>query len=175
MKVTTGPTEPVESVRGVRRLVPTTHVSRRRSVVVFAVLLVLTGLVGGLPELAGAPGVVVPVLTLLGILACLGVGALIRASIDATGDLPDDQLDERLVAERDGAYLAAYRLVATIFVLVAVTADALHARVFEDADADPRFRWATRRSARLALLGVQAALLTAARTPCSRCPSASLP
>jgi hypothetical protein len=112
--------EPIDPAEGLRRLVPRTRAGRRSTVIAFGLSLVLTAIFGALPD--------APVLTLLAIIAAMGVGVLIRSSVGATADLPDDRLDERLVAERNVAYLGAYRLVATVFVLIAVTADVLHVR-----------------------------------------------
>jgi hypothetical protein len=120
MSASTEPIEPAEPVQERSRLVAVTRAGRRRTVVAFGSALVLTAIAGAMPD--------APVLTLLGILASLGIGVLVRASIGSTADLPDEQLDERLVAERNVAYLGAYRLIATMFVLVAVTADLLHVR-----------------------------------------------
>jgi hypothetical protein len=102
-----------------RRLVPTTHAGRRRTVVAFGASVALAALAGVLPD--------APVLTLAAILVGLWLGASLRLSVEATADLPDADLDERLVLERDSAYRAAYQVVGTVFLVVAVFGDILAA------------------------------------------------
>lgn len=99
-------------VRWYRRFVPTRTVTRRRVVIAFNVAVGACAAAGALPD--------APFLTLAAILAALGLGVAARLSIDSAADLPDDQLDERLVRERDDAYLASYRLIATVFVVTVI-------------------------------------------------------
>lgn len=97
------------------RFRPQARASRRRVVVAFGGSIVLCAAAGSLPD--------APVLTLLAILLALGLGATLRWSVHSTADLPDEQLDERLIRERDAAYLVAYQLIATVVVIVAVGLD----------------------------------------------------
>ena len=94
---------------------PVARTSRRRVVVAFGAAIVLAGVAGSLPD--------APFLTLLGILVALGLGVVLRWSVHSTADLPNEQLDERLIRERDAAYLIAYQLIATVVVVLAVGLD----------------------------------------------------
>ena len=94
---------------------PVTRTSRRRVVVAFGTAIVLTAVAGSLPD--------APFLTLLGIFVALGLGVVLRWSVHSTADLPDEQLDERLIRERDAAYLVAYQIIATVVVVLAVGHD----------------------------------------------------
>ena len=104
------------------RFRPRTRSSRRRVVVVFGVTLVLTAVAGSLPD-TPALGLAGSSLTLLGIVAGLGLGAVLRWSVHSTADLPDEDLDERLIAERDAAYLVAYPLIAGILLFTVAGID----------------------------------------------------
>ncbi|MCC5950367.1 MAG: hypothetical protein JJT89_18090 [Nitriliruptoraceae bacterium] len=130
MSASIEPMEPLDPVRGAARLVARTQAGRRRTVGVFVLLLVVTGAAGAFWDLPEQPvlGIVTPIVTLLGMAGAVGVGILIRLSIGSTADLPDEQLDERLVAERNRAHVDAYRLIATFFLLIAVFADGLNVR-----------------------------------------------
>lgn len=97
------------------RFRPRERSTRRRAVVAFGVAVVLTAVAGSLPD--------APILTLVGIIAAMGLGTILRWSVHSTADLPDDQLDERLIRERDAAYLVAYQLIATVVVVMAVGLD----------------------------------------------------
>jgi len=97
------------------RFRPQARAARRRVVVAFGASIVLCAAAGSLPD--------APVLTLLAILLALGLGATLRWSVHSTADLPDEQLDERLIRERDAAYLVAYQLIATVVVILAVGLD----------------------------------------------------
>jgi hypothetical protein len=97
------------------QLRPVSLTSRRRVVVAFGAAIVLTAVAGSLPD--------APFLTLLGILVSLGLGVVLRWSVHSTADLPDGQLDERLIRERDAAYLISYQLIATVVVVLAVGLD----------------------------------------------------
>jgi hypothetical protein len=99
-------------VRWYQRFAPKRAATRRRVVVAFGISIGACAAAGALPD--------APFLTLAAILAALGLGVAARLSIDSAADLPDDQLDERLVRERDDAYLASYRLIATIFVVAVI-------------------------------------------------------
>lgn len=97
------------------QLRPHARTSRRIVVVAFGLAIVLTAVAGSLPD--------APILTLLGILLALGLGVVLRWSVHSTADLPDEQLDERLIRERDAAYLTAYQLIAAVVVIMAVGLD----------------------------------------------------
>lgn len=106
-------THPDRSRRATLR--PLSHTSRRRVVVAFGAAIVLTGVAGSLPD--------APFLTPLGILGALGLGVVLRWSVHSTADLPDEQLDERLIRERDAAYPSSYQLNVTVVVVLAVGLD----------------------------------------------------
>lgn len=110
----TSPTVPSEEAWS-HRLRPQARSSRRRVVVAFGISIVLCAAAGSLPD--------APVLTLVAIVSALGLGATLRWSVHGTADLPDAQLDERLIRERDAAYLVAYQLMATVVVIMAVGLD----------------------------------------------------
>lgn len=62
---------------------------------------------------------------------------LLRVAVRSQADLPDEVLDERMLAERDSVYVAAYRLVASVVFIAANVA--LVAVAFGDEDTSITF------------------------------------
>jgi hypothetical protein len=63
-----------------------------------------------------------PVLGLAGIALWSVLFLTLRLAVRSQADLPDEMLDERMVAERDRSYLHAYRLFAGLMTLGAMAA-----------------------------------------------------
>ncbi len=55
----------------------------------------------------------------LSIFPCLAAFLLLRVAVRSQADLPDEVLDERMRAERDSVYVAAFRLVSSAVFLAA--------------------------------------------------------
>jgi hypothetical protein len=77
-------------------------------------------------------GHAVAVLSIAGGLAWFPVYFLLRRHVQEAADLPDEQLDEREISQRDRSYLEAYRLLGgaiAVSLVVAIVDDAVDAAV----------------------------------------------
>lgn len=88
-----------------------TPTARRALVVAFAASLAVTTAVF---VAAGGWG-------LVALAAPIAAVYLLRRSVRTVADLPDEHLDERLVAERDRTYVHAYRVLAAVTVVTVLT------------------------------------------------------
>ncbi len=66
------------------------------------------------------PGILSPILVLVGALFILWGYLALRASVRHVADAPDELLDERQIAARDRTYLQSYRILAALAVSVFV-------------------------------------------------------
>ena len=66
------------------------------------------------------PGILSPILVLIGALAILWGYLALRSSVRHVADAPDELLDERQIAARDRTYLHAYRILAAVAISAAV-------------------------------------------------------
>ena len=71
------------------------------------------------------PGILSPILVLVGALIILWGYLALRSSVRHVADAPDELLDERQIAARDRTYLHSYRIFAAVAVVFMATASIL--------------------------------------------------
>lgn len=88
---------------------------RRLLAVVNAVAIALMTIAWSIDATVGLVGLAIWVLSLIAL----------RRSVRTLADLPEEVLDERMIADRNAAYVEAYRLVAAVFTIAAMVLFAL--------------------------------------------------
>lgn len=90
--------------------------SRARKLLVLALIAML--LVEA--ALSLVPGILSPILVLIGGLVIIWGYLALRSSVRHVADAPDELLDERQIAARDRTYLHSYRILAAVATVLAV-------------------------------------------------------